>query len=701
MKPDCGDNGLAVAITRTLRGRRLLFEIRLQSEQAGRWYIILLSGAALMGDPLVTLAIDASLPEGMSARRFVPLRFAGKTLAQYYLVAAEAGEQAMAIEVHREHGGEALEARFIAIPKFLAALMLICLQPSVLLPRKSGPMARVRAGFRKRLAFSAIKLGPRLSYAAWQRWYDRWNVTGKMREATVMAVVFSRGAQDRAALEATLGSIEKATGGGVLPITIVDRSVANHGAALRAALVEGVTEFVIVLQAGETVAPHAIAALVRFAEQRKLQIVYADEDRVDLTGMRSDPLFKPEPNRMMMLSGALATGVFLIRREAVNTPSAGAAEYADALRLETWLSLRARPGAVGQGEFSARLPLILTHRRPDTATPPAELLAAIVRAHLGPAWTGEIEPARLPLRIRPGIAGPVPKVSLIIASTARLPHVRSCLMAILQQTEYPDFEMVIVLSQSHAPDAVQQEILAPILRDARVRVVLAPMERFNYSRANNIAAAQCAAPLICLLNDDVAPIATDWLSTMVGHLQDDHIAAVGAKLYYPEETVQHGGVIIGLCGLCDHSFRFLPRAEPGYGGRAVIEQELSAVTAACMLIRKPVFDAVGGLDEHFASAYNDVDLCLKIRAAGYGIVWSAQAELWHHETISFGQHYADEHKQLADRDIGIMRERWASCLADPFHNPNLSLEVESEWELAFPPRLGGLPESLGLVAADD
>jgi len=695
---------LTATITRALRGRRLFFEVSLKSEQAGRWYLIVLSGEALRGDPLVTLSIDASLPEGISARRFVPLRFAGRTLVQYYLIAADAGEQSMAIEVHREHAGERLDARFIAIPKFLAALMLICLRPLVLLPFKSKLTARTRASFRKRLAFAAIKLGPRLSYAAWLRWYDRWEVAGSLRPASVMALVFSRGEQDRAALAATLAAIEAAAGGAgaVLPMTIIDRSVGHAGAALRASLAAATAEFVIVLQAGEVIAPHAIAAMVRFARLRELRLVYADEDRVDLAGIRSDPLFKPEPNRMMMLSGALATGVFLIRRDAIGRPGDGAAEFADALRLEAWLGLRAEETGGGAAGFSARLPLILTHRRPDTATPPAALLSAIAAAHLGPAWAGEIEQSRLPLRIRPGIAGKAPKVSLIVASTARLPHVRACLTAVLEQTEYSDFEMIIVLSQQAPPDAVQQEILAPVVADKRVRVVLAPMETFNYSKANNQAVRQSDAPLICLLNDDVAPIGRDWLAIMVGHLQDERIAAVGAKLYYPEATVQHGGVIIGLSGLCDHAFRFLPRGEPGYGKRASIEQELSAVTAACLLIRRPVFDAVGGLDEHFASAYNDVDLCLKVRKAGYGIIWSAQAELWHHETISFGQHYADEHKALADRDIGIMRERWAEwCLVDPFHNPNLSLEVESEWELAFPPRLDALPEALGLVACDD
>ncbi len=696
---------MTVTISRTLQGKLLAFKISLTSEQNGRWYIILLRGAALRGDPLVTLTVENAMQGGASIRRFLPLRFAGKTLAELFMVCV-AEDQSMAIVVHGEHTGSDLGVRLIGIPRLVAALVLVCLQPSILLPRRAGKTMRGRGGFRKRLAVAAIRLGPRLSYPAWQRMYDRWQPASGENAllGTTLALVFTNGEQDRMALDATLASLNAASRGLLdtrLRLLIIDRSTSQPADALRAGLDGAAEDFFIVLQAGEVIAPHAITALARYAETRQLPIVYADEDRIDLAGNRSDPVFKPEPSRMLMLSGALATGVFLLRRDALEALKQGPADCADALRLDAWLRLSRLSGGDGKTAFSGRLPLILTHRRPDTAATPPELLAAIARLHLGSAWIGDINAAQLPLRIRPGIASLAPRVSLIVASTARLPHVRRCLAEVLAQTRYPDFEMIIVLAQNAPPDPAQQASLAPILADPRVRVIFAPMEKFNYSKANNVAVKHSAAPLICLLNDDVAPITPDWLSIMVGHLQDEHIAAVGAKLYYPEQTVQHGGVIMGLAGLCDHSFRFLPRGDPGYAARASVEQELSAVTAACMLIRKPVFDAVGGLDENFASAFNDVDLCLKIRDAGYGIIWSAQAELWHHETITFGQHYADEHKPIAKRDIGIMRERWAEwCAVDPYHNPNLSLNAQSEWELAFPPRLGDLPEALGLVVTE-
>lgn len=690
-----------------MQGKRRGIEISLKSRRNGCWYFVMLSGQAIRSDAFVSLTVDDDWPAGVSTGRFIPLRLGRKIVARVLLICVPAGEHQAFIEVYGERSERRSQVRLMAVPQLVAALMLICLHPSILLPRASVKQMSGRTSLRKRLALAAISLGPRISYPAWQRRFDCWEKTAVSTPppGTIMALVFTRGDQNRAALDASLASLDAASGGPpntVLPVTTIDGLSDASSATLRAALDASTADFVIVLQAGEVIAPHAIGALARFAEMKQLAIVYADEDRVDFAGIRSDPIFKPEPNRMLMLSGALATGIFLIRRDALDVLERAAAGSADALRLDAWLRLNTRAMPGGNATFSGRVPLILTHRRPDTIATPPDLLATLAREHLGSGWIGEIDATRLPLRIRPGIAAPAPKVSLIVPSTARLTHVRACLTAVLEQTLYPNFEMIIVLSQ-HAPlDAIQKENLAPIMADARVRVVFAPMEQFNYSRANNIAVQQSTAPLICLLNDDVSPIASDWLSIMVGHLQDERIAAVGAKLYYPDATVQHGGVIMGLCGLCDHSFRLLPRGEAGYGARASVEQELSAVTAACLLIRKPVFDAVGGLDEHFASAFNDVDLCLKMRQAGHGIIWSAQAELWHHETISFGKHYADDDKSLAERDIAIMRERWAGwCAVDPFHNPNLSLEPQSEWELASPPRLGDLPESLGLVECDD
>ena len=168
------------------------------------------------------------------------------------------------------------------------------------------------------------------------------------------------------------------------------------------------------------------------------------------------------------------------------------------------------------------------------------------------------------------------------------------------------------------------------------------------------------------MNDDVLPIQADWLKLMVAHMSDAAVAAVGAKLLYEDRSVQHAGVIMGLAGLCEHAFRHLAEDDPGYAGRALLDQEFSAVTAACLLIRSDVFRQVGGMDETFASEFNDVDLCMKIRARGWLIVWSAHARLFHYESLSFGHHYAGERAPRELIDIRLMLNRWHEvCEDDP------------------------------------
>jgi GT2 family glycosyltransferase len=215
-----------------------------------------------------------------------------------------------------------------------------------------------------------------------------------------------------------------------------------------------------------------------------------------------------------------------------------------------------------------------------------------------------------------------------------------------------------------------------------------PVERFNYSAANNFGARQTDAEFLCLLNDDVAPIASGWLEAMLGHFADPLVAAVGAKLLYENKTVQHGGIIVGLAGLAEHVNRGLPREAGGYAHRAVLNQEMSAVTGACLLTRRSAYEETGGMDEGFPIAFNDVDFCLKLRRAGHRIVFCAEAELIHYESLSLGHHFSGERAGLEREEVRRMRQRWASVVAeDPFHNPNLSLARGQEWRLAFPPRL--------------
>lgn len=586
------------------------------------------------------------------------------------------------------------------VTQAIAALILTLCRPTMVLSAFRYSHGGLLERLRQHLAMAAVQTGLPTSYRNWIRLFGHWVESAIPQDETlqqmpVLAIVFKRCDTPHQALQATLKALNSST----CPIRVVvfesDRSMADQD--LANVLESALEVHVALIQAGEVVEAHAIAALRRIAVNNDRMAVYADEDAVDSNGFRHEPIFKPQPSRTLLMSGLLTRGIHLFRREALEGLTESAALWAETVRLDSWLRLNAALGyAAGE-----RVPFLLTHRRHDTQQADGPALAKIVRAHLGAEWIGRIDDRITPINVCPGVGPEAPKVSLVVASTGRLPHVRKCLDAILTDTDYPSFEMVIVISQETPLDVDQRAVLSPLQADARVRVVMAVMHSFNYSRANNLGVANTDTSLVCLLNDDVAPIARNWLSVMVGHLQDSRVGAVGAKLYYPNETVQHGGVIMGLSGLCDHALRFLPRGEPGYGGRGVVDHELSSVTGACLLVRRSVYNEVGGLDEGFATAFNDVDLCMKIRAAGHSIVWSAQAELFHYETVSLKSHYSDEQKDLEIAEIGIVRKRWASVIEDdPFHNPNLSLERNSEGMIAFPPRIYNWAERAGLRAGE-
>jgi len=450
-------------------------------------------------------------------------------------------------------------------------------------------------------------------------------------------------------------------------------------------------EYFALLQAGEVLPTHAFALLAdQIVKLGHPTAVYADEDELTREGTRHTPLFKPEPNHALMLSGTLSRGVWLIRRDLLSGYESNAICWAEALRLELWLRLYER----GEADNTRRVPYVLTHRRPDTQAAPSADLAFIVSRHLGRmAMPARLEP-RWPLR--PEIIAPPerqPKVSIVVPSVCRAPHVLLCLGAVLGQTRYVDFELVVVVTQATSLDEQQRKLLSQLAVNPRFRYITIESTSFNYSTANNVAVAATDGPLVCLLNDDVEPRDPDWLARMVGHLLDPRVGAVGARLEYPNRLIQHGGVIIGLAGLCEHANRFLQTNQAGYAWRAVLDQEVSAVTGACLLVRRALYNAVGGLDENYPIAFNDVDFCLKIREAGHSVVLCATTELTHYESLSFGSHYSGNTAAREAEDVSRMWARWSVvCAADPFHSPNLSLQRGSEWALAFPPRVHKPPD---------
>jgi len=220
-----------------------------------------------------------------------------------------------------------------------------------------------------------------------------------------------------------------------------------------------------------------------------------------------------------------------------------------------------------------------------------------------------------------------------------------------------------------------------------VRIVL-DSRQFNFSALNNRAVADCTGEMIAFVNNDIEVITPEWLGEMVSYASRPEVGAVGARLLYPNGLLQHGGVILGIGGIAGHNHKGRPRHDVGYFNRAILPQNLSAVTAACMVLRREVFDEVGGFDEDKLSvAFNDVDLCLRIREHGYLNVYDAYAECFHHESVSRGYETTPEKFNRFEGEIEVMKSRWSSVLQDdPYYNPNLTL-LHEDFGFAYPPRI--------------
>jgi GT2 family glycosyltransferase len=266
---------------------------------------------------------------------------------------------------------------------------------------------------------------------------------------------------------------------------------------------------------------------------------------------------------------------------------------------------------------------------------------------------------------------PHPLVSIIIPTRDRAELLQTCLRSILDRTTYDPFELLIVDNGSVEEQAIA--LLADAAKDPRVRVLSYP-RAFNYSAINNFAARAARGEILALVNNDIEVISPDWLTEMVAWAAQPEIGCVGAKLYYPNDRVQHAGVILGLGGVAGHAHKYHPRDHGGYFGRLKLVQTLSAVTGACLVVRKDVYEKVGGLDEkNLGIAFNDVDFSLKVQQIGYRNVWTPFAELYHHESVSRGHENTPDKRERFAKEVRFMVQKWGKLLEnDPYYSPHLT-----------------------------
>lgn len=455
-------------------------------------------------------------------------------------------------------------------------------------------------------------------------------------------------------------------------------------------------EWVALLDHDDVLAEHALFWVAEAAGRHpEARLIYSDEDKIDAKGCRCDPYFKCDWNLDLFYSHNLIThlGVYdaaLVReiggfREGFE----GAQDYDLALRC----SERLGPGVIHH------IPRVLYHWRVHsestaqaaTAKPYAMLAGErALNEHLRRRGiAAEAELTGHGYRVRYALPAPPPLVSLIIPTRNGMPLIRRCVASILEKTTYPNYEILIVDNGSDDPATLG--FFDEIRPDARVRVVRDDRP-FNFSALNNAAVQHAAGVLVGLLNDDIEVISPDWLGEMVSLALQPAIGAVGARLLYPNDTLQHGGIVLGLGGLAAHAHRKAGRYGHGYCGRASLLQSFSAVTAACLVIRKSIYEELGGLNEtDLQVAYNDVDFCLRVRAAGYRNVWTPYAELYHHESATRGPEDTPEKQARFAREAAYIRARWETLLRnDPAYSPNLTLDDE-DFSFAWPPRVAPFP----------
>ncbi len=464
-------------------------------------------------------------------------------------------------------------------------------------------------------------------------------------------------------------------------------------AASNSALELATGDFIALLDHDDELTPHALyeVAMAHNADPTA-DFFYSDEDKIDEEGHRHEPYFKPDFLPDLFLAQNYTSHLTVYRASLMRQAGGFRIGYEGS---QDWdLALRV-VSLIPDHSKIRHIPKILYHWRAipgSTALLSSEKNYPVKAAHK--ALTDHFARLKQPVelipvpgdhwRVKYPLPAQPPLVSLLIPTRNGLKFLQRCVDSILEKTTYPNYEILIVDNGSDDPATLDYFKKVAAKKSVRVVPFNAP---FNYSAINNFAAKQANGTILGLLNNDLEVIHADWLHEMVAQALRPQIGCVGAMLYYPNDTIQHAGVIIGLGGVAGHAFRDFPRNTEGVFNRARLVQNYGAVTAACLVIRKSVFDQVGGLDEKsLAVAFNDVDFCLKVRAAGYLNLWTPFAELYHHESASRGVEDTPEKHERFRGEVETMMKRWEKELKhDPAYNPNLTLEL-TDFTLAAPPR---------------
>ena len=498
--------------------------------------------------------------------------------------------------------------------------------------RLLGKRVRARAQFAPLLSRS------RHAYDLWVLWKGSPRAASAPGTPPIVALLHGEGSGDE--LAATLATLAAEQ---VEALVIAPGNARADLAAAAARIDWAAGPWLMPLAAGDRLSPGAARAYREAMRETGLSAIYADDDRCDARGRRSAPHFKPDWNAELFGHHDYLAGSCVVR--------AGAASLLAAAEQTDWVSALVS-AAVAEGGGAYHLRQVLHHRSSRPAP-------------------------RLPLPPVP-LAPHLPRVSAIIPTRNRADLLATCIAG-LEAADYPDLEVIVVDNDSdEAATLAFLDALPARARPGRAYRVLRHPGPFNYSAINNRAVEEAEGELICLLNNDIAMLEPDWLAIMATQALREEVGAVGAQLLYPDGRIQHAGVVIGVGNAAGHAHRFLRPDEEGYFHRHALPQFVAAVTAACLVVKRERFLAVGGLDAaNFAVAFNDVDLCLRLNARGWQSLYEPRAVLVHHESVSRG---FDRDPVGAARFAGelaaLQRLHGTDRIVDPFHHPELSRAAE-------------------------
>jgi O-antigen biosynthesis protein len=481
-------------------------------------------------------------------------------------------------------------------------------------------------------------------------------------------------------------------------IKVVFREKNGHiSAASNSALAVATGDWIALLDHDDLLPEHALYWVAQaIVDHPDVRIIYSDEDKIDDNGKRHSHYFKCDFNADLFYSHNMISHLGVYQAALLQEVGGfrlgmeGSQDHDLALRCIEHI----RPDQVHH------IPRVLYHWRSHSEStahsPGAKPYAAVsgeraLNEHFARTFVDAVaEYNGDGYRVHYSVPTPPPLVSIVIPTRNGHTVLRKCVDSILERTDYRNYEIVIVDNGSDQSES--RSYLDQLQKMSNIHLVREDRP-FNYSALNNLGARAASGEILALLNNDLEVISPEWLSEMVSLAVQPGVGAVGARLWYPNGSMQHAGVILGLGGVAGHGHKFIENCH-GYCGRAQLIQSLSAVTAACLVVRKTVFEEVGGFDEaRLKIDFNDVDFCLRIREAGYRNVYTPFAELYHHESVSRGKIDTPMKKAQFDSEVSYMKERWGDLLEnDPAYSPNLTL-ADEDFGLAFPPRV----EQVGVV----